>query len=1040
MICVIRSVWRNGSGDIFQCEAEYISMTLGDLMVHLDEQPVPNTEEKEGEEPESNEDVWMQRRNRVIQVMETEGYDCRLTDEMCAPVVTMQEEEGEEEWDEGKKYRKDRLDELYPEGSTQRKALGKIKMVPQQNAKGKREIWVYIFQEVEGVKNFKIYKKKSTSKSSRIGDARQNTEKEQADVYQEARDGMSFNTEDRGRLVLPTLDDFPRAGGNFLQGQKRTLARKRSEASSACSENMHGPLGGDSAQKRKKKRKMDEDGLDFGSPQTATPGSASAGPPGAASALVEPVQLDNPKAKAAQAFLKGCLAKLLEVKALAHAWRSVARLDDCDETMLNNASRGLNGKLGKITDLDLKHCGTQYRQWIQRIRSYKMITTAVRQGLAKRANGSAASRLQGCSEIKSAFSTWHAAAKLLPGDEMEMAAPIGAIEVYGDFEFETTFDTEDAIKEPFKQMSDRIQVICAKSDSCIIMHFRVVSSIMADTIIALVQLNDNPTGGNMDRFRLQVLHVSAMGRILLGVGDRLEISFFTQLTQSIVHLVAPQACTMPELQAAWSFLQKAAESNKMASTLITLKAGEALLAEAKEMLGNERNDDSVKKLLEIGRGEMEKTMKGWLPLAESSLDDFKNQCKAMQEYAISTSTSLGKCSHGKKESFHEATLKMVDAMVARAHIIFPFMRAQNIPLVRAFWNPILNPASDSPECGIQKIAADTRECRDLNSVWLSLCEALGEMELAVRPLLRDGSKTMRVEAKLFAGSIHALTTYVETALPRGIELQDAHVARITSGLVVSNETMSKFDDWKQGLGKMELADTHHDLLDLMLSVKEVKTYFMEEADKIYSTVKESFNDALLSVPGASDDVFMPSLSEAEIHSLLNQDKELPESTAHTHSIFAFAAKLGRSEDIALCDWKVHLNRARMSAVKFELARTGLVSLADMSDTTVISDDEFRCAFLQLSQDIEPFGKFSGASGSGDGSYAQVRNALALQAMQYREVCVVAVNKRSSEYVRALADVFLQILPDGHIERSYESWAYSGTFDKSKVMNQVCVSC
>ena len=50
MICVIRSVWRNGSGDIFQCEAEYISMTLGDLMVHLDEKPVPNTEEKEGEE------------------------------------------------------------------------------------------------------------------------------------------------------------------------------------------------------------------------------------------------------------------------------------------------------------------------------------------------------------------------------------------------------------------------------------------------------------------------------------------------------------------------------------------------------------------------------------------------------------------------------------------------------------------------------------------------------------------------------------------------------------------------------------------------------------------------------------------------------------------------------------------------------------------------------------------------------------------------------------------------------------------------------
>ena len=153
-------------------------MTVGELVVHLDEKPVPDEEGDEA--PESNEDIWAQRRNRVIEVMETDGYDCRLTEEMCAPTVTMRESEGEEEWDEGKKYRKDRFDELFPEGSTQRKNLGKVKHVQQPNAKGKKEMWVYIFQEVEGVENFKIYKKKSTSKTSKIGDARQNTEKEQA--------------------------------------------------------------------------------------------------------------------------------------------------------------------------------------------------------------------------------------------------------------------------------------------------------------------------------------------------------------------------------------------------------------------------------------------------------------------------------------------------------------------------------------------------------------------------------------------------------------------------------------------------------------------------------------------------------------------------------------------------------------------------------------------------------------------------------------------------------------------------------------------
>ena len=104
-------------------------------MKYLDDAP----ENKEGnEEPETNQDVWLSRRSRVIELMVAGGQDCRLYDALCTSEVTHSEEEGEEEWDEGLKYRKDVSDEQFPEGSPQRKELCKIKCVPQINWKGRK--------------------------------------------------------------------------------------------------------------------------------------------------------------------------------------------------------------------------------------------------------------------------------------------------------------------------------------------------------------------------------------------------------------------------------------------------------------------------------------------------------------------------------------------------------------------------------------------------------------------------------------------------------------------------------------------------------------------------------------------------------------------------------------------------------------------------------------------------------------------------------------------------------------------------------------
>ena len=91
------------------------------------------------------------------------------------------------------------------------------------------------------------------------------------------------------------------------------------------------------------------------------------------------------------------------------------------------------------------------------MRSYVMIINACRQGLQKRGQAQASAKLQPGSEIKAAFATWHAAAKLAPGPESNLPVCVGIVELYGIFEFETTINTVEAAQKPFMQLKEKMR-------------------------------------------------------------------------------------------------------------------------------------------------------------------------------------------------------------------------------------------------------------------------------------------------------------------------------------------------------------------------------------------------------------------------------------------------------------------------------------------------------------------------------------------------------------------------------------------------------
>ena len=130
---------------IFCDQVEYAAMPLGDLMVHLDEK-------------DEHQQKWDATRDATIELMKQRGMKGCISEEDLdrETQVVIKESDGEEEWDEGKNFRLDVFDALYPPESSERKALGMVKVVSKISDLGKEEGWVYVFNEEEGLKSFKL--------------------------------------------------------------------------------------------------------------------------------------------------------------------------------------------------------------------------------------------------------------------------------------------------------------------------------------------------------------------------------------------------------------------------------------------------------------------------------------------------------------------------------------------------------------------------------------------------------------------------------------------------------------------------------------------------------------------------------------------------------------------------------------------------------------------------------------------------------------------------------------------------------------------
>ena len=226
-------------------QAEYIPLTLGEVMQHLDEEPAE-------EEEQSNQEKFNAIRDKAIEVMREKGRDCRLKDSDCHVQVQINEEAGEEEWDEGLKYRKDVFDLKWQEGSQKRRDFGKFKQVMGDDGK----IWIYVFKQQEGVNYFKLFKKKSALKKHEVGDSQLNSAEDQNKVFQAVSNKM-LNHEEKGRVIskdLGTGVDLEQATQQKAETIK--LGRNASTSSSGGSDALRGPLGGAAAGTNKKKQEQ----------------------------------------------------------------------------------------------------------------------------------------------------------------------------------------------------------------------------------------------------------------------------------------------------------------------------------------------------------------------------------------------------------------------------------------------------------------------------------------------------------------------------------------------------------------------------------------------------------------------------------------------------------------------------------------------------------------------------------------------------------------------------------------------------------------
>ena len=353
-------------------------MSLGDLVDHLEEEK-DDDDDDDGNKTLSNQENWDKQREQAIIDLGKNGKEHHLLvkDVAGKSEVKLVDEKGTEEWDEGLKYPQSVFDLKWQVDSEKRKKLN-FKWVTEKNDAGKEEKFAFVFEHEEGVKKFKMFRKKSNKHEREAGDSVTNTAEEQEAAFDAINKATAHDAGKGPRMLISELGtgtDVKSAKEAAREKKKRRLEHNDSTSTEDSRHAARAPLlklGASPVRKKKKSKKKeesDDDILPSGSPAAASDQGLESAAGGEA--------FDKPKGKTAQAFHKGCQHKLSEVKIATKAFQEAKSMDDVSEKILANCIRALSGKQPKITQLHLVHTARAYKNNLHKLRAFLMIAKAV---------------------------------------------------------------------------------------------------------------------------------------------------------------------------------------------------------------------------------------------------------------------------------------------------------------------------------------------------------------------------------------------------------------------------------------------------------------------------------------------------------------------------------------------------------------------------------------------------------------------------------------------------------------------------------------
>lgn len=317
-------------------------MSLGQLVEHLEKPKDAEDNDDDGEDDPSNQEIWIKQRNQVVKDIGRYGKEHRLTIKEVAgrSEVKLVDEKGYEDWDEGLKYPQSVFDIKFPVDSQERKKLN-FKWITEKNDAGKDVKYAYVFEHEEGVKKFKMFRKKSNRLEREAGDSITNTAEEQEVVFDAINKATEHEADKGPRLLIRELGagaDLKSAKEAAREKKKRRLEKADSTSTEDSRHAARAPLqklGASPVRQKKKKKKKneesDDDILPTGSPAAASDQvvESAAGGQG----------FDTPKGKTAQAFSKSCQVKIAEVKHATKAFQEATSMEEVSEKILANCIR-----------------------------------------------------------------------------------------------------------------------------------------------------------------------------------------------------------------------------------------------------------------------------------------------------------------------------------------------------------------------------------------------------------------------------------------------------------------------------------------------------------------------------------------------------------------------------------------------------------------------------------------------------------------------------------------------------------------------------